>query len=61
MLKLIKRRSGKIGLPPGTLTHIGRTQERKVNLSVIDYDEEHFEEKIVTSIDECFLFKTAQR
>jgi len=57
MLKLIKKRSDKIGLPPGTLAHIGRTQDRKVNVSVIDYDEEHFEEKVVTSIDECFPFK----
>ncbi len=57
MLTFIKKRSDKIGLPPGTLSHIGKTQDRKVNISVIDYDEEHFHEKTVTNIDECFPYK----
>ena len=57
MLKLIKKRSDKIGLPPGTLAHIGKPQDRKVGISVIDYDDEHFHEKILTNIDECFPFK----
>ncbi len=56
MLKTIKK-SQVIGLPPGTLMHIGEQKMEKVRITVIDYNEEHFEEKEIKSIEECFPFR----
>lgn len=44
MLKLIKKSSKKIGLPPGTLIHIGEKKAEKVKLSVMRYSRDDFEE-----------------
>jgi len=57
MGKVIKKRSLKAGLPPGTLVHIGERKAESVRITVIDYDEEHFQEKQVATIEECFEFK----
>lgn len=57
MSKPIKKRSKKSGLPPGTLVHIGEKRTEKVKITIIDYDKEHFEEKKVKNIEECFPFK----
>ena len=57
MPKLIKKRSKKAGLPPGTLVHIGEKKAETLKITVMDYDESHFEEKGVKTIDECFIFK----
>ncbi len=54
----IKRRSKKAGLPPGTLMHIGDKKLEKVRITIIDYDEESFEQKQADNIEECFQFKT---
>jgi len=55
--KRTKRRSKKAGLPPGTLIHIGEKKAEKVRITVIDYDEQHFQEKQVVNVEECFPFK----
>ncbi|MFW5936402.1 MAG: CorA family divalent cation transporter, partial [Candidatus Hadarchaeota archaeon] len=57
MLKIIKRRSRKAGLPPGSLVHVGEKKAEEVTISIIDYDEKHFEEKLVENVDECYPFK----
>ena len=57
MLKLIKKRSSKIGAPPGTLVHIGEKRTEKVKITVFDYNETYYEEKEVTTIEECYPFK----
>ncbi len=57
MPKLIKKRSEKAGLPPGSLVHIGEKRVEEVKITIIDYDETHFQEKEVKAIDECFIFK----
>jgi magnesium transporter len=57
MPKLIKKRSKKAGLPPGTLVHIGEKKAEALKIMVMDYDEAHFEEKEIKAIDECFIFK----
>jgi magnesium transporter len=54
----IKRRSKKAGLPPGTLVHIGDKKLEKVRITIIDYDEENFEQKKAHNVEECFQFKT---
>lgn len=39
-----KKRSKKSGLPPRTLVHIGETKTEEVKITIIDYDDTHFEE-----------------
>jgi magnesium transporter len=57
MPRRIKRLSRTAGLPPGTLVHVGADRTAKVRISLIDYDEEHFEEKEIRQIEEIFPFK----
>jgi magnesium transporter len=47
----------KVGLPPGTLVHIGERKTEKVKITVIDYDSKNFQEKEAEKIEECFPFK----
>jgi magnesium transporter len=55
--RTIKKRGTKAGLPPGTLVHIGERKVGKVKITIIDYDERHYEEKEAKNIEECFPFK----
>ena len=57
MPRLPRRRTKKTGLPPGTLVYEGEKRTDRVHITVIDYDEEHFEEKTVDSAEECFPFR----
>lgn len=52
-----KRRSKKIGLPPGSLIHIGEQKIEKTRIEFFDFDETHFQAKVVQNIDECFPLK----
>ena len=56
MGRVVKERSVKSGLPPGTLIHIGEKSDREIRVSVIDYGEKHFEEKEIKALKECFYF-----
>lgn len=47
-----------VGLPPGTLVHVG--EDKKLPKSVItifDYDESYYEERSADTIEECFSFR----
>ena len=57
MPKLMKKRSRKAGLPPGTLIHIGEKKTEEIKITIMDYDESQFQEKEAKSFDECFLYK----
>lgn len=57
MPKLIKKQSKKVGLPPGTLVHIGQRKTESARISVIDYNEQNFQEKRISAIEECLQFK----
>jgi len=57
MPRFIKKTSRKAGLPPGTLVHIGERKTEKVRITVIDYDETHFEQEVMKTVEECFPFK----
>jgi magnesium transporter len=57
MPKLIKQRSKKAGLAPGTLVHIGEKKTQESKITIMDYDDAHFQEKGIKAIEECFLFK----
>ncbi len=45
MQKLVKSRSKTIGMPPGTLVHIGEKKRETTLMTLIGYDEENFEQK----------------
>jgi len=55
--KVTKRRSSKAGLPPGTLIHVGEKKVESVRITFIDYDEQCFQEKHVSNIEECLKLK----
>ena len=57
MARLIKERTKKRGLPPGTLVHIGEKSGKDVSITVIDYDETHLQEVEIKTIEQCFPFK----
>jgi|WetSurMetagenome_2_1015567.scaffolds.fasta_scaffold03592_2 magnesium transporter len=57
MARLQKKRSGKIGLPPGSLVHIGDETSQAVNMSIIDYREDYFHEETTGSIEKCVSLK----
>jgi magnesium transporter len=48
--KALKR----VGLPPGSLVHIGEKRAEKVRITLIRYDPDGYEEKVVKTIEECF-------
>jgi len=50
----MKKMSKKVGLPPGTLVHIGEKKTEKIRISVIEYSEEQFQEKEIDNIEVCF-------
>lgn len=52
-----KKSLEKTGLPPGTLVFTGERKLDKVSISVIDYDESRFEEKIIERAEDSFCYK----
>jgi magnesium transporter len=48
------------GQPPGLLRVNGEPADVPVRITVIDYDETHFQEKQVSNITECFPFRDTQ-
>lgn len=56
MPKLVKKRSKKTGLPPGTLIHIGDKKTENVGMTLINYDEAQYKEREIKKIEECFPF-----
>jgi magnesium transporter len=46
-----------VGLPPGTLVHIGEKKVEEVKITIIEYDQANFEEKEVENVEECLPLK----
>jgi len=55
--KLVKKKSKKAGLPPGSIVHIGNKRAEKTKISIVDYNEEQFQEKEVKTVKECCSYK----
>jgi magnesium transporter len=55
--KIIRKRTRKAGLPPGTLVFDGEHRLEKTRITIFDYDESRFQEKEVQTVEECFPFK----
>lgn len=43
-----------IGLPPGTLVHVGEEQSKQVSISMVEYDNDNLTHKEIKSINDCF-------
>ncbi|MDD5167221.1 MAG: magnesium/cobalt transporter CorA [Syntrophales bacterium] len=48
-----KTRAKKAGLPPGSLVHIGEKWSDHIKITLIDYDGDHLQEKVVERLEEC--------
>ena len=57
MPELVKKKSKKIGTPPGTIVHIGNKRGEKTKITIVDYNGEQFQEKEVKTVKECCPFK----
>lgn len=55
MPKYAKDLTRTVGLPPGTLVHIGEQRQDKPRITVFTYDADHFEEKTAASAAEAFF------
>jgi len=51
-MKLVQKRSGKTGLPPGTLVHIGEKKTDKVTITAFNYSGLRCNEHQILSLDE---------
>ena len=56
MVRFMKKRSKKVGLPPGALVHVGEKKEEKAKIRIIDFDERNLEEKDLDSIEACLPY-----
>ena len=56
--KRIRSNFKKAGLPPGTLIYTGQRKLDSVKITVMDYNEQNFQEKQISKIEDCFEFKT---
>ena len=50
--KRFKTRAKKVGLPPGSLIHIGERLSEHIKITLMDYNGDHLQEKIVERVDE---------
>lgn len=48
----IRRRSQKVGLPPETLVYVGKKRIEKSKITIVTYDEKHFEIRETEKVDD---------
>ncbi len=58
MTKLMNSHSRKAGLPPGTTVHIGKRSAEEIRITLIDYNEQQFQEKQITDVEQCFKLRS---
>ncbi|TGC11538.1 magnesium/cobalt transporter CorA [Methanolobus halotolerans] len=54
MKNLLNGYSRKAGLAPGTIVHIGDRKTERPKITLINYDQDSFEEKVAERIEDCF-------
>ena len=57
MPRTSRRRTKKVGLPSESLVYTGEQTGRKVSVTLIDYDEQSFEERPLRTADECAPYR----
>ncbi|MFC1462857.1 magnesium/cobalt transporter CorA [Verrucomicrobiota bacterium] len=53
MSRIMKKHSGKAGLPPGTLSYVGEAPEEQATIMLMDYDKDGVREKELSDVEEC--------
>jgi magnesium transporter len=61
MRLITKKVSTKAGLPPGSLIHVGDRKIENTRIRLIEYDENNFEEKELSSVKQCFAYKDTSK
>ena len=56
---LYKKRSSKAGLPPGSLIPVGDILEGPTQITLIEFDANHYDERNIHTLDECLPLKDA--
>ena len=57
MRSFLKKRAQKTGLPPGSLVYTGDRVSAQAKISIIEYNEQDYEEREIASFDECLLLQ----
>lgn len=57
MPRFIKKYKEKVGLPPGTLIHLGSERSTESKITLFDYDEKQIREKEIGRVEDCFPFR----
>ncbi|HOI17860.1 MAG TPA: magnesium and cobalt transport protein CorA, partial [Geobacteraceae bacterium] len=53
MARILKKRSVKSGLPPGSLVYVGDKAAEQATVTVMEFGDGVFREEVVTSLDAC--------
>ena len=57
MSLFLKKSSKKAGLPPGTVVFVGEKKVEEIRITLIDYDENQYNEREIKNIEDCFPCK----
>jgi len=57
MQKFLKKRDKKVGLPPGSLVYIGDKQPHPPKITMVNFDENHFDLSQPDTLKECANYK----
>ena len=60
MAKILKGRAKKLGLPAGSLIYAGDKLDRKLKVTILEFDEQECREREITSFDECLMLDNPQ-
>jgi magnesium transporter len=60
-MKKVKSRSGKVGLPPGSMIHVGDGEATRSSLRLFTFDASGFEERTLGDLNECRSVISEQR
>ncbi len=58
---LIRDRTRKVGLPPGTPVYVGKKRVEKTRIVLINYDEQNYQEKEVKTVEDLISHRTKHK
>jgi magnesium transporter len=61
MKRSARKSNRKVGLPPGTLVHLGKQKTEKVRISIVEYTNESCEEFICDSVEDAFEYRDSEK
>lgn len=60
MAESLNTSSDKIGLPPGSIIHVGDVHQTETRVSVIDYSKEHVEKRQIANLDDILKYQGSE-